>query len=80
MSLSTTITSKGQVTIPVSVRKKTGLKPGYKVKFGYHTDGSITLRPLSNLTLLRGTFSSKKKYSKKIARKVYLSDVLSGKV
>jgi antitoxin PrlF len=40
-----TITSKGQVTIPVEIRKKLGLGSGAKIAFVVDDDGSISLRP-----------------------------------
>lgn len=43
--MSTTITSKGQVTIPKAVRDQLGLKPGMKVEFkGGGADGEVILR------------------------------------
>jgi antitoxin PrlF len=40
-----TITSKGQVTIPVEIRKKLGLTSGAKIAFVVDDDGTISLRP-----------------------------------
>ena len=39
-----TITSKGQVTIPVEVRKKMGLKAGDRVHFVESTNGDFLLK------------------------------------
>jgi antitoxin PrlF len=52
---SSTLTRKGQTTIPKDVRERLGLKPGDKIKFVFNADGSVTLVPV-NLTLrqLRG--------------------------
>ncbi|MGE3313427.1 MAG: AbrB/MazE/SpoVT family DNA-binding domain-containing protein [Limisphaerales bacterium] len=38
------ITSKGQVTIPLPIRREFGLKPGTDVEF-VATDGKVILRP-----------------------------------
>ncbi|MGF1626763.1 MAG: AbrB/MazE/SpoVT family DNA-binding domain-containing protein, partial [Alphaproteobacteria bacterium] len=35
------ITSKGQATIPKRVRDRLGLKPGDRVRFFFHPDGSV---------------------------------------
>jgi AbrB family looped-hinge helix DNA binding protein len=43
--MSTTVTSKGQVTIPKRVRDAAGLKPGSKVEFEYR-HGEVTLTPV----------------------------------
>lgn len=40
-----TITSKGQVTIPSSIREKMGVRPGDKVRFR-EEDGAIRLVPV----------------------------------
>lgn len=40
-----TMTSKGQITIPVEIRKALGLKPGARIDFYEIEDGEYTLRP-----------------------------------
>lgn len=42
--MATTMTSKGQVTIPKRVRDTLGLKPGSKVEFDIAPDGWIIIR------------------------------------
>jgi len=42
---STTITSKGQVTIPKAVRDALGLKPGDRVAFLLQPDGRVLVEP-----------------------------------
>ena len=44
MELTTKITSKGQVTIPVAVRRKLGVKAGERVVFAFHRPGEVTFR------------------------------------
>jgi antitoxin PrlF len=44
MSPSSTISSKGQVTVPVEVRHRLGLKEGDRVEFAFE-DGRTVLRP-----------------------------------
>lgn len=45
MMASAAVTSKGQITIPVEVRKKLGLKPGDRVNFYEGEHGEYILRP-----------------------------------
>jgi antitoxin PrlF len=58
--MSTTVTAKGQVTIPKPVRDLLGITPGSKVDFRRAPDGSVILvradqrRPASRFSKLRG--------------------------
>ena len=46
--------SKGQTTIPKAVREHLGLKPGGRVKFFLHPDGSVVLLPRLPVSALKG--------------------------
>jgi antitoxin PrlF len=48
------ITTKGQATIPKAVRDHLGLKPGDRIKFFFHPDGSVVLLPAIPVAALRG--------------------------
>ena len=48
------ITAKGQATIPKAIREHLGLKPGDRVKFFMHPDGSVVLLPKLPASALRG--------------------------
>src|SRR5229473_1297134 len=48
------ITVKGQATIPKAIREHLGLKPGDRVKFFMHPDGSVVLLPKRPASVLRG--------------------------
>jgi len=58
--MATTVTAKGQVTIPKPVRDLLGIVPGSRVDFRRAADGSIVLarvdkkRPVSRFAKLRG--------------------------
>lgn len=50
-----TLTSKGQLTIPLEVRDVLGLSPGDRLLFEYEHDGSYRVRPVRNsIRSLRG--------------------------
>ena len=55
------ITSKGQATIPKAVREHLGLKPGDRVKFFVHPDGSVVLLPKLPVTTLRGIMKTRRR-------------------
>ena len=44
--MSTTVTTKGQVTIPKQLRDYLGLEPGSRVDFAYTADGQVVIRPV----------------------------------
>ncbi len=58
--MATTVTSKGQVTIPKPVRDRLGIEPGNAVEFELAPDGRIVLvkvdggRTVSRFEALRG--------------------------
>ncbi len=50
-----TMTTKGQITIPKAVRKALGLRPGHRVVFRLLEDGTVLLEPETvDLQTLRG--------------------------
>jgi antitoxin PrlF len=49
-----TITSKGQTTIPKAVRERLGLKPGDRVRFFFDLDGHVAIRPVIPVSRLAG--------------------------
>jgi antitoxin PrlF len=55
------ITSKGQATIPKAVREHLKLRPGDRVKFFVHPDGSVVLLPRRPVSALRGMLKSRRK-------------------
>jgi antitoxin PrlF len=48
------ITSKGQATIPKAIRDYLRVKPGDRLKFFMHPDGTVVLLPKLPATALRG--------------------------
>jgi len=55
------LTSKGQATIPKAVRDHLKLKPGDRVKFFVHPDGTVVLLPKRPVSALRGILKSRLK-------------------
>jgi len=48
------ITTKGQATIPKSIREHLGLEPGDRIKFFKHPDGTVVILPKVPTSRLRG--------------------------
>lgn len=55
------ITVKGQATIPKAIREHLGLKPGDRIKFFLHPDGSVVLLPKRPAGALRGLVKSRRR-------------------
>lgn len=56
--MESTITIKGQITLPKAVREHLHLKPGDRVKFFVHPNGTVFLLPKLPITALRGIVKS----------------------
>jgi antitoxin PrlF len=57
------ITVKGQATIPKEIREHLGLKPGDRLKFFLHPDGTVVLLPKLSARSLRGMVRSRRRRS-----------------
>jgi antitoxin PrlF len=55
------ITVKGQATIPKEIREHLGLKPGDRLKFFLHPDGTVVLLPKISARSLRGMVRSRRR-------------------
>ena len=55
------ITIKGQATIPKAIREHLRLKPGDRVKFFVHPDGSVVLLPKLPASALRGMLKAQRR-------------------
>jgi len=55
------LTVKGQMTIPKAIREHLHLRPGDKVKFFVHPDGTVVLLPKLPASALRGIVKTTKR-------------------
>lgn len=62
-----TITIKGQVTLPANLRREFNLEPGEKVAFVQEAEG-IKVKPLVDFFKLKGSIHSKKTFDIKKMR------------
>jgi AbrB family looped-hinge helix DNA binding protein len=61
ITMESAITVKGQATIPKAIREHLRLKPGDRVKFFVHPDGSVVLLPKLSAAALRGIIKSRRR-------------------
>jgi AbrB family looped-hinge helix DNA binding protein len=50
------VSEKGQVTLPIDIRRKAGLKPRSRVEVEFR-DGEVVLRPAKTIRELEGVFA-----------------------
>jgi antitoxin PrlF len=60
-NMESALSIKGQATIPKSIRDHLKLKPGDRVKFFLHPDGSVVILPKISVTALRGIAATTRK-------------------
>lgn len=53
------VTEKGQITIPVAVRRALGLRPGDRVRFERNAQGAVILSPNDALETVFGSWRGK---------------------
>jgi AbrB family looped-hinge helix DNA binding protein len=61
--MESTLTIKGQLTIPKPIRDQLGLSPGDRVKFFVHPDGTVFLLPKAPVSRLRGMVKGPRRVS-----------------
>ena len=63
---SSTVTQKGQATIPAPIRRKLGLKPGHRLFFD-EINNKVFITPEVDISSLRGSIKTNIKWNKKKA-------------
>lgn len=70
MDAITTITQKGQITLPIAMRMYLGMKPYSKVRLFANKTG-ITVMPTEDILDIAGSFKPKKRASALAARNAF---------
>jgi AbrB family looped-hinge helix DNA binding protein len=80
MNYSTTLTQKGQVTIPVQIRQEFNLQSGQKITF-FKKNNRVFIEPAKDFLSLQGSIHTKnfKKYSDEKADEAVLKYFSSNK-
>jgi len=61
--MDSTLSIKGQATIPKAIRDHLHLEPGDRIKFFMHPDGSVVILPKIPASRLKGTIKARRKPS-----------------
>jgi len=62
MMIESTLTDKGQTTVPKEVREALGMKPRQRLQWNLAPDGTATVRPEPSALDLFGSLKSKRKF------------------
>lgn len=69
MQFTTTITQKGQATIPAPIRKKLGMRPNTKIVFELKNETEASIRPVADFFAMKGSIKSKKPFNIRLMEK-----------
>lgn len=62
MQFTTSVTQKGQATIPASIRQQLGIKVNSKVIFEINHKKEVTLKPVPDFFAMKGSIKSDKPF------------------
>lgn len=62
MQFTTSVTQKGQATIPASIRRKLGIKPNTKIVFELKNNNEVSIKPVTDFFTLKGSVKSSKPF------------------
>ncbi len=62
MQFTTSVTQKGQATIPVAIRKRLGIIPNTKIIFILKANNEVSIKPLIDFFTLKGSVKSNKPF------------------
>ncbi|KKQ67304.1 MAG: Transcriptional regulator, AbrB family [Candidatus Daviesbacteria bacterium GW2011_GWA2_38_24] len=62
MQFTSSVTQKGQATIPAPIRKKLGIKPNTKIVFELKSDNEASIKPVTDFFSLKGSVKSDKPF------------------
>lgn len=69
MQFTTSVTQKGQATIPAPIRKKLGIKPNTKIVFEIKNGSEATIKPAVDFFALKGSVKSNRPFNMKAMEK-----------
>lgn len=62
MQFTTSVTQKGQATIPAPIRKRLGITPNTKIVFELKNNNEVTIKPVADFFAMRGSIKSQKPF------------------
>lgn len=62
MQFTTSVTQKGQATIPSIIRKKLGILPNTKIIFELKSNNEVAIKPVTDFFAMRGSVKTGKPF------------------
>lgn len=69
MQFTSSVTQKGQATIPSFIRKRLGIKPNTKIVFELSNDNQAMIKPAVDFFSMKGSIKTKKPFDIKLMEK-----------
>lgn len=63
MQFTTSVTQKGQATIPALIRQRLGIRPNTKIVFELKNEHEASIKPVPDFFSMKGSVKSKKTFS-----------------
>ena len=76
MQFTSTVTEKGQATIPAALRKALGIKPNTKVVFELKDNNEVTIKPVIDFFSLKGSVKTTKPFDLSAMEKAIEDEVI----
>jgi len=76
---SSTITDKGQTTVPLKIRETLKVKPGQRLEWTPRPDGTAVVQSQPSALKLFGSLPSRRKFPGRAAERAAVARVLAGK-
>ncbi len=77
MQFTTSVTQKGQATIPAPIREKLGIKPNSKVVFELKNGTEASIKPVVDFFSLKGSVKSNKPFDIKLMEKAVENTIIN---
>ncbi len=76
MQFTTSVTQKGQATIPAAIRKSLGIKPNTKIVFELKSNNEATFKPVVDFFSLKGSVKSEKPFNLDFMEKAIEDEII----
>lgn len=77
MQFTTSVTQKGQATIPAPIRKSLGIKPNTKIVFELKDNNEATFKPVVDFFSLKGSVKTNKPFDLNAMEKAIEDEIMN---